>query len=264
MSARAPEAIYGLWSAIKKAVPDAVLSGIVGDAAHSFGYHLARRDLPASDYSVRLGKDKLGASDCASALDVSLGPTLMKALTLRLLRAAQANDPRLHALREFAGTLNGSQVTAYDLSSHGYSYGWDPSHLWHVHLSFYRAYADSTKDLLPIADVIAGKAAPTPPAPPHPPAPKAPPWPLPAGHYFGLITGPPQSHGGYYPSERPFVRAIQQRLQVLGYAPKTTGWADGVYGPPTATAVAHWQRARYANLTSRYGEVWRDDWYRLW
>lgn len=261
MSARAPEAVWALWYEIKKQVPSAVLSGIVGDVRHSFGYHLARRDLSSSDYSVVLPRDKMGAGDCASALDVSLSPALMKAVTSRLFVAARAGDARLYALREFCGTLNGDTTAAYDLHSKSASYGtWDSSHLWHVHLSFFRAYADSTSALLPIANVIGGAAAPRP-APK--PAPNAPAWPLPSREYFGLISGPSASHGGKYASERPAIKRIQQRLQALGFAPKTPTWADGIFGPQTAAAVTHWQRARYAKLTTRYGEVWADDWHRL-
>lgn len=158
MSARAPEAIHRLWLDVNRGVPRAVLSGIVGDTAHSFGYHLARRDLPSDDYSVQLRRDRLGADDCASALDVSLPPDLMKVCTRRLLDAARAKDPRLKALREFCGTLDGQSTYPWDLStntSEGVG-SWDDSHLWHIHLSFYRAYADRYDVLAPIADVFAG------------------------------------------------------------------------------------------------------------
>lgn len=156
--ARAPQAIYSLWADVQKAIPSAVLSGIVGDAAHSFGYHLSRQELPASDYSVQLTLDKRGASDCASALDISLSPSLMQTCTRRLLTAAKAGDPRLKGLREFCGTLNGADTYPWDLStntSEGVN-SWDNSHLWHIHLSFFRAYADDYTTLAPIAQVLAG------------------------------------------------------------------------------------------------------------
>ncbi len=95
------------------------------------------------------------------------------------------------------------------------------------------------------------------------------PWPgyMPRGHYFGLYNGPDASHGGWYNIERPDVKAIQQRLIVLGYVSGVTnpnsGWADGLYEWATFEAVRRWQRDRYANLTSFYGQVWRDDWTRL-
>lgn len=158
MSAVAPAAIYSLWNNVHGKIPRAVLSGIVGDVAHSFGYHLARRDLSSGDYSVTLAKDRLGSSANASALDISLPPDLMKIITTRLLNAAKANDPRLAALREFCGTTNGTITHPYDLSDHqdGPLGSWDASHLWHIHLSFYREYADNYAALAPIADVLAG------------------------------------------------------------------------------------------------------------
>jgi hypothetical protein len=159
--ATAPQAIFTLFAATQNAVPRAVLSGIVGDQAHSFGYHLARTELPADDYSVVLPLDKQGDGGAASALDISLPPDLMVTVTNRLLAAAKAHDPRLRALREFCGTTDGVHTHPYDLSNgqDGPLDSWDSSHLWHVHLSFYRAYSENATALAPIADVIAGRPA---------------------------------------------------------------------------------------------------------
>lgn len=158
MSARAPNSILRLWGDIHAAIPRAQLGGIVGDVAHSFGYHLSRNDLGSGDYSVQLGRDQRGASDCASALDVTLPPDLMLTCTSRLLTAAKAGDSRLHGLREFCGTTNGSNTHPYDLSNgqDGPLDSWDSSHLWHIHLSFYRDVADNYAALAPIAHVLAG------------------------------------------------------------------------------------------------------------
>lgn len=113
----------------------------------------------------------------------------------------------------------------------------------------------------------------TPPKPPTKPPTKPPvkpalhrAWPayMKPGNYFGLISGPAVSHGGYYPNERGDVRAIQQRLISLGYVPgvhnAADGWADGLFEQPTFDAVARWQHARYAASTSLFGQVWSDDW----
>lgn len=156
MSARAPQAIFNLYNKID--APLKQLGGIVGDIAHSFGYHLSRNDLPGNDYSVTLSLDKQGPADCASALDISLPPAGMVTVTNRLLAAAKARDPRLRALREFCGTTDGVSTHPYDLSNgqDGPLNSWDSSHLWHVHLSFYRKYADDAAALAPIADVING------------------------------------------------------------------------------------------------------------
>lgn len=91
------------------------------------------------------------------------------------------------------------------------------------------------------------------------------PWPayMPPTHFFGLITGPENSHGGWYAREKPDVKAIQQRLIQLGHVPGISdlndSWADGLFEQETANAVARWQHMHYPN-TTYFGEVWSDDW----
>lgn len=94
------------------------------------------------------------------------------------------------------------------------------------------------------------------------------PWPsyMQPGNYFGLITGPAQSHGGYYPEEIPDVQAIQRKLISLGYVPGHTnpmdGWATGKFEQSTAEAVTRFQQAEMPG-TQFYGQVWPDDWKKL-
>jgi len=92
-------------------------------------------------------------------------------------------------------------------------------------------------------------------------------WPLPPGHYFGLVTGPDESHGGFFPEEVPYIRWIQRRLIALGYVPGVhdpgSAWADGKFETATRDAVARWQHAKWSAQTTRFGEVWEDDWHRL-
>jgi len=70
---------------------------------------------------------------------------------------------------------------------------------------------------------------------------------LPAGHYWGDINGPAESHGGYYENEKPIVAAIQRRLITTGHVPGVTdpdsGWADGLYEGATTEAVKRFQGA---------------------
>lgn len=86
------------------------------------------------------------------------------------------------------------------------------------------------------------------------------PWPLPKGHYFGDISGPEESHGGYYAHERPWVAQIQRKFQELGHAPSYAAWADGIWEPPTTLACQKWQRATGRSVT---GRVYEADWYAL-
>ena len=92
-------------------------------------------------------------------------------------------------------------------------------------------------------------------------APGVPPWPLAPGNYFGLITGPDVSHGGFYPWEKPWVRLIQEALIRKGFVPGITdpasGWADGIYQEPTLQAVQRFQASAGHKQT---GNVGPGDW----
>src|SRR5699024_10672073 len=84
-------------------------------------------------------------------------------------------------------------------------------------------------------------------------------WPLASGQYFGPITGPADSHGGWASWEKPYVKWIQKRLTAHGYPVKATGTFDDA----TKHAVSKWQRDNYAATTSIYGSVWADDYKHL-
>lgn len=156
----APAAIEGLYRAIKARIPAAELSGILGDPSHTYGYHRARAKLPASDYSVQLRRDQLGDAWAASALDVKLpdGPdSTMTEVSWRLRHALRVKDPRVRAIREFGGTLDGRVTYSRDAADDSDSFGtWDDSHLWHVHLSIYRKFATDPVALAHVAAVMAG------------------------------------------------------------------------------------------------------------
>lgn len=274
MGEYAPEALHQLFSLIHSKLGTAELGGIEGNAAHVYGYHRARDVLPSSDYSVKLAKDKLGDGWACSALDVTLGETaIMHTVTRRLLAARK--DPRMAPVREFFGCLvNGGPIVGWDWSYGGPTSSDDLTHRWHVHISILRYDANNFTALAPIADVFAGVPIVKPVKPPtgagkgsSKPAPpsravlhRA--WPKYMGtkDYFGLITGPSISHGGVNAAERADVLAIQKRLQVLGFASKDAGWADGIFGGPTRLAVIAWQRKHgYAQS----GEVTVSRWINL-
>lgn len=144
-------------------------------------------------------------------------------------------------------------------------YYWDDSegHYSHVHVSVHSdsRLLDARNWNVPM---LGGNHAPAPaPSPAPAPTPSVPSWPLPSGHYFGLITGPNESHGGAspaqggFPDERGWVLMIQKALQRRGFAPNVAGWADGIYESQTAESMKGFQRAIGYYQT---GNVWPDDW----
>ncbi len=122
--------------------------GIVGDAAHTWGYHCGRDRLFSAtghgwdDVSVRTARDRAGLTDAASALD--LGHTdkrVLRAFTGWLIDRCRANAPETADLREVIGSLDGVNTIYYDRERNVVATnaaGVDSSHLWHTHLSFYR------------------------------------------------------------------------------------------------------------------------------
>lgn len=71
---------------------------------------------------------------------------------------------------------------------------------------------------------------------------------LPDGHFWGLLSGPANYHGGVNAVERAQVMKIQGQLIRKGYAtstrdPNRTTWDDGKYEAATADAVRKFQRA---------------------
>jgi hypothetical protein len=144
-----PDAIRHVWEQVHAAIPATALGGIYTDKP---GYHNARANLPGSDYSVQLADDKLGDSQAGAALDITFHNTddeirLMK----RLNTAGTSGDRRVWNLREWIGTTDGNTVKGYDPRGGYYFNSDDLSHLWHIHISWYRKY---TNDMDTARDVV--------------------------------------------------------------------------------------------------------------
>jgi hypothetical protein len=149
-------------------------------------------------------------------------------------------------------------------------------HTSHVHLSVVATPAcDDTRrwNVPMLGGGGGGGGGGTTPPPSKPPYPGG--FPLRSGHYYGLMSGPEQSHGGFYAGERPIIQAIQRKLVSLGYARRgdgqqvppsawaSDGWSDGKFEKLTADAVSRFQ-SQHMPGTQFYGQVWGDDWAKLW
>lgn len=128
--------------------------GCVGDTSHqsSGGYHvgndvLARIGKLDSDYSKReSAKDRPG-SDAAMALDVGgLGPAALIALFKWLVAQCEAGAPDTQNIREIIGTRDGKTVVRWDRL--GIRSSGDSSHLYHIHISYFRSSEGQDKTSL--------------------------------------------------------------------------------------------------------------------
>jgi hypothetical protein len=158
MGEYAPSAIKDAFPIIDRAYKSAKFSGILSGGR--YGYHVSRNRLRAmgktGDYSIQAAVDKEGDGDAGSGLDVTLSDAEMKIATRRLMDACEKKDPRVQGkLREFFGTLDGKTVTGYS-PYRGRRVSADKSHLWHIHLSGHRKYANDRAAWRGIAEVMAG------------------------------------------------------------------------------------------------------------
>ncbi len=149
-----------MFNTIKKGIPSAQMAGIIGDSAHTYGYHRGRNYVSSSDYSVQTSPDKKGDGEAACALDISWSKASDQyAVSKRLLNAK--NDSRMNGCREFYGSTDGYNVCGWDYY-YNYAVTSDDSHLWHIHLSILREYCNNDDVLQKIAQVIVGSSAPAP------------------------------------------------------------------------------------------------------
>lgn len=133
-------AFYGLGAAA---------IGGKGDNNHLSGYHRSRRWIAESryctnrSYSVVLAGDKGGNENWLAALDATIPAQQLYATCHRLDAAVRVG--RLPQVAQWFGTFDGKTVVGW---SYGRPSSSDSSHLWHLHVSFYRTLADVDHTLL--------------------------------------------------------------------------------------------------------------------
>jgi hypothetical protein len=142
----------------------AVLSGIVGDAAHQAkgGYHISIEDQSSSNYSVTRPDDKAPPGtwprNLAAGIDMSMSPTDMKLCSDRLWGVwYDQNDPRRNYLNGFNGWFNdGGPAKRYDYVSQQISETTD-DHKWHVHAEERRKWVTDMNAANAILSILRGE-----------------------------------------------------------------------------------------------------------
>lgn len=220
-----------------KLYPSAKISGIVGDLRHfrRGGYHIARADNPAGNYSVVRPDDKFGPSDAASAVDMTLSMSDMVLCTRRLITAyANVSDPRRKYMNGFNGWEGVGDAHRWDVYAQRAGYA-SPDHQWHVHLEFRRKYCNSPTAMAAVLSILSGEsvAAYLKKIGVAPAAVSFAPSKLAAPPYPGRVLE-------RKPGRDPAVARWQAQMIARGW--KSLGTADGIFGEKTEAVVRRYQR----------------------
>lgn len=224
----------------------AVLSGIVGDAAHQRGggYHISIEDNSSTNYSVVRPDDKAPPGnwprDLAAAIDMSMSPSDMTLCTNRLWDVwNDTSDPRHQYINGFNGWANSGDAKRYDFVTQAISVT-TSDHKWHVHLEIRRRYVTDQFANDAILSILKGESK---------------------QQYIQHITNP----GGiedmfckFGDGESPntpsdSVATLQDELVSLGADLTPFGGVDGRYGNGTAGAMVAILGAEIASDGKTYG-----------
>jgi hypothetical protein len=138
----------------------AQLSGIVGDLAHKArgGYHISRQDQSSSNYSVIRPDDRLGPSDRASAIDMTMSTADMKKAHIRLREAwkNRSSDWRMKYINAWNGWDGQGDAGRYDVVTGKVSTA-TADHKWHIHLEIRRRYVNDMNAMRAILSVLKGE-----------------------------------------------------------------------------------------------------------
>lgn len=244
-----PDTVWWLWLAFKQLEPSVKLGGIYADKPGFHNTGAANKARWPGNYSIR---DKINQSGLgwthASALDLTFPDAqrgdykTINRYTRRLVDAAlDDNDPRLDMiLFEFYGQADTDrEVEGYNEYREQFVTS-DPSHLWHIHMSFIRSKVGDWWGMWALYTVLAGwtveqwrRSLPADQMPPKP-KPKKP-------------AGLPEYALGarmlrYVPEN--MMRGTDVLFWQKWIGPKHAGPADGVFGPKTKAGVMWYQRMR--------------------
>lgn len=249
-----------LWGSAK-------VSGIVGNTEHALrgGYHISREDQTnPENYSIVRPDDKVGPSNTASAIDMTMNTADMIACTKRLVVAFNnLTDPRRKYINGFNGTIDGKTAHRWDVYAHFLGAA-TADHLWHVHLSIRRRYCNSPTAMKAILSILKGESveaylrsvgvvpasrAASDRVPPVAPV-KAPPYP-------GRVLR--RNDRQVKPDAA--VKAFQAQMRRRGWS--SIGEPDGFFGPKLEAVVKRWQAVAKVPADGVIGpKTWPTPWTR--
>jgi len=221
--------------------------GIVGDAAHTSGYHLGpdRIHHPDRDYSTRLHRDKTGAHlhpKYACAYDMGMG--WQRSRTWLAWLVDQCRKGNFPQVREIIGSLDGHKKQCWDFADGFVTRAYHGNdHIDHSHISIFRDTAKADHSLLlmgflepdkmPRLTQGGGHGAPT--------------WP---GRRLRFTPGTPMMTGQDVRTWQARMKARGQRLAV-----------DGEYGPRSRDVAIQFQREHHLEVDGIVGpQTWAAAW----
>lgn len=163
MTTKAHEITWHIAREWEAAYASAVLSGIVGDAAHQNrgGYHISIEDQSSTNYSVIRPDDKAPPGDwprnLSAGIDMSMSTSDMILCSSRLWNIwYDQTDPRRQYLNGFNGWFGSGPAKRYDYVNQGVQDS-TPDHKWHVHLEERRRWVISMVAAKAIISVLKGQ-----------------------------------------------------------------------------------------------------------
>lgn len=251
-----PPALEWFWAEFHKLEPSSRLGGIY---ANKKGYHNTRRQnqekWPGNYSYSQFAVDRDGSADFAAAIDLTFPDAqagrygTIEKYSNRLLAAGKAGrnaDPRTVYIREFFGQCDTDRsVEGWDYAKARTSTS-DSSHLWHIHISVHRKYANDLEAMKAILSILKGETVaqwkaggskdPEPPVAPAPPKPTPKPAPKP--------TLPHYANGSRQLQLKSPAQKGTDVLALQKFIGARAGRADGVFGVTTKAAVIWYQRMR--------------------
>lgn len=150
MATLATKTMYQLWYLFDAKLASAVLSGIVGDFAHTLapGKHLSWQDnvnkFGGNSWPVIQGSDRNPRNKSgAGAIDITMNRQDQNKVHNNLIKVYKnrKTDPRAKYIAAFNGWNGSGSPMRYQLYNGETAYT-DDSHKWHEHIEVYYAYID--------------------------------------------------------------------------------------------------------------------------